>query len=297
MEIIDAHTHFYPPFASGDPESWGRDNGELYWAKLVGKRPDGKPTLQGFPDEKKLLSDMDSAGVSRAIIQGWYWEKPETCSLMNGEISKLVKAHPDRLSAFASVQPRFEKETLETIKRARDDGFSGAGEIHDGVQNFLFDSPPFEAFVRQAEENSLPICVHLTERGNRKYLGKTETDAEGALRAAKKFPKATFIFAHWCGGEIFEKSPLADEILKAENVYCDGAATPLMYPDSAWGRGAELMPSRALYGSDYPLRLFPKKFAKEEMDSVVCQAWNSVSQQNRAAFFSKNAMKILYRNP
>ena len=137
MKTIDSHTHFYPEFVAARPVEWAHSAGENYWALLVGKRPDGRKSLQGFPSEKKFLCDMDKAGVERAIIQGWYWQNSGTCEMMNYEISKFVKAHPDRLSAFISIQPANAERSIETVKRARDDGFCGIGEIHDGVQKTL----------------------------------------------------------------------------------------------------------------------------------------------------------------
>ena len=110
MKIIDCHTHFYPRFAAENPEGWAAGAREPYWGALVGRRADGKRSLQGFPDGKKFLLDMDRAGVERAVVQGWYWENPETCSLMNAEIAKFAAAHPDRISAFASINPAFPRE-------------------------------------------------------------------------------------------------------------------------------------------------------------------------------------------
>ena len=171
MKTIDSHTHFYPEFVAARPVEWAHSAGENYWALLVGKRPDGRKSLQGFPSEKKFLCDMDKAGVERAIIQGWYWQNSGTCEMMNYEISKFVKAHPDRLSAFISIQPANAERSIEAVKRARDDGFCGIGEIRDGVQQFGFLSPQFDDICAAAAECELPICVHITESSERKYLG------------------------------------------------------------------------------------------------------------------------------
>lgn len=289
MKIIDSHTHFYPEFVALRPVEWARSAGENYWAALVGKRPDGKKSLQGFPSEKKFLSDMDKAGVERAIIQGWYWQNSGTCEMMNAEIAKFVKAHPDRLSAFISVQPANAERAIEAIKRARDEGFCGVGEIHDGVQQFEFLSPQFDDICAAAAECELPICVHITENSARQYLGKVPTKTSHAIEAARANPNTNFIFAHWCGGEIFGSPQTFTDL---ENAYFDSAASPLTNGDSAWGFATRTFSEKTVYGSDYPLRLYPSRFAQEEM-ATIAEAARALSHADSAGkFLSENILKI-----
>lgn len=121
--------------------------------------------------------------------------------MMNYEISKFVKAHPDRLSAFISIQPANAERSIEAVKRARDDGFCGIGEIHDGVQQFEFLSPQFDDICAAAAECELPICVHITESSERKYLGKVPTKTSHAVEAARANPSTNFILPTGAGGK------------------------------------------------------------------------------------------------
>lgn len=289
MKTIDSHTHFYPEFVAARPAEWAHSAGENYWALLVGKRPDGRKSLQGFPSEKKFLCDMDKAGVERAIIQGWYWQNSGTCEMMNYEISKFVKAHPDRLSAFISIQPANAERSIEAVKRARDDGFCGIGEIHDGVQQFEFLSPQFDDICAAAAECELPICVHITESSERKYLGKVPTRTSHAVEAARANPSTNFIFAHWCGGEIFSSPQTFTDL---PNAYFDSAASPLTNDDSAWGNATNTFPEKTVYGSDYPLRLYPSKFSEEEMQTIAQAARTFSHADSAAKFLSENILKI-----
>lgn len=292
MKIIDAHTHFYPEFAAANPVDWARGENEFYWAELVGKRDDAKLSLQGFPSKDKFLRDMDDANIERAIIQGWYWENSSTCEMMNSAISKLVKAHPERLSAFAAVQPADKRTCISIASRARDEGFCGVGEIHSGVQKFDFNSDNFEQFAKICSENELPICVHLTEKSERVYKGKVATDNLGALNAAKKFDKTVFILAHWCGAEVFADST---ELKNSKNIYFDTAATPLQFcgDKSVWARGIKKYPNAAIFGSDYPIRLYPRKFRLEELSTIVNEAKSETEQKFHDAFFHQNISKIV----
>ncbi len=286
MKIIDAHTHFFPKFVSQSPVQWARGANEPYWARLVGPRPDGKLSLQGFPDEKKFLSDMDSAGVEHAIIQGWYWQKHETCVSINAEISRIVAAHPDRLSAFASVQPN-DSRAVEIAERAREMGFCGLGEIHDGVQNFSYLSKNFEFLAEAATASKLPICIHITESSKKNYPGKTDTRTGDALSMARKFPRLRLILAHWCGNLALSK-----DFSMPQNAYIDSAASPLIAPPEAWKLGVSNFPERAIYASDYPIRLYPRKFKVEEMETIINESKSSVPDPYAKNFFFENIKKL-----
>lgn len=127
--------------------------------------------------------------------------KSGTCSILNRQIADFAARHPDRISAFASINPSFPKESIAEIKRAKNLGFIGVGELHDGVQGFDFLSGQFTEIAELCAECGFPICVHLTEKSPRKYLGKCPTNFESAYAAARKCPSAKFIFAHLSGGD------------------------------------------------------------------------------------------------
>lgn len=289
MKITDCHTHFFPPEIADCPEKWAEKNGEIYWGKLVGKRPDGKKSLQGFPDADKFLHDMDSAGVGRAVIQGWYWVNPETCDSENARIIKFAAAHPDRISAFASINPAKFPAPERQISKLRDAGFSGIGELHDGVQKFDFLSEEFSEIARACAEADFPICVHLTEKSERQYFGKVATNFDAAYEAARRNPDTKFIFAHFSGGDALDGFPLPP------NVYFDTAAFPLTNDSAALARATQKYPDRALYGSDYPIRLYPRKFREEEMDTIVGEAKSVVSAEVAQRFFSQNFESLYAR--
>src|SRR5580704_10473136 len=111
MGFIDCHVHLYPLEINRDPAGWAAAAGEPHWAALcTRRRKDGRP-VQGFPDLDRLLLDLDAAGIERAVLLGWYWEKPESCRSQNRFYAECVKLHPDRLSAFATVHPRGSPES------------------------------------------------------------------------------------------------------------------------------------------------------------------------------------------
>lgn len=291
ISITDAHTHFFGREAAADTSVWAAARSETYWAALVGRRPDGRPSLQGFPDEKKFLSDMDAAGVERAIIQGWYWQNQTTCIEENARIAAFVAAHPDRLSAFAAVQPA-QAGAAEIAKSARNMGFCGIGELHDGVQKFSYESAEFERLAEAAAQAELALCLHITENTPRSYLGKTETDTSGAIAAAKRFGGVNFIFAHWCGNAVFETPQLFADL---PNTFFDTAATQFTAPKDAFAAAGQnaVAAQKTLYGTDYPLRLYPRRFAAEEMKTAADFARSQASEHFAKNLFTKNCLKAI----
>lgn len=250
MPIIDAHVHLYPPAAEREPAAWAALHGEAHWATLATRlRKNGRP-VQGFASVDRLLHDMDAAGVARAVLLGWYWENHATCVEQNKFYADCIHAHPDRLAAFATVHPAAGWGALDEVHRARDDGLIGLGELSPHSQHFTTDNLVWRLLLELAAKLRLPVNLHVTDPASRNYPGRVETPLEDFVRLAREFPTTTFILAHWGGGLAW--SP---EAAARPNVWFDTAASPLLYGPEVWSKAPT---SRVLFGSDYPLILYPK---------------------------------------
>lgn len=251
MPIIDSHVHLYPPEVNRDPAAWAAACGERHWAELcTRRRKDGK-AVQAFPSVDQLLRDMDAAGVTKAVLQGWYWERPETCVMQNRFYAECIRAHPDRLAAFATVHPAAGIEkALGEVWLASDAGFLGIGELSPHSQGYGLESPAFRLVLEEAGKRHLAVNLHVTDPDSRDYPGRVETPLEDFIRLANEFPQTNFILAHWGGGLAWSSEATAHA-----NVRFDTAASPLLYGPEVWTR---VPPERVLFGSDYPLVLYPK---------------------------------------
>lgn len=290
MNVIDTHTHFFSDKIAKDPISWGQKHKEFHFMAVMSPRPNGKLIMQGFPDIKKFLNDMDDAGIERAIIQGWYWQNTSTCQETNDYISKIVKKHKDRLSAFASIQPADLEGSKKILENVINMGFIGIGELHDGVQNFSYASKNFSELASIMSEKNLPVCLHITDERGRNYPNKIYTDNDTILFATSKFPKLNFILAHWGGGDVFSMRRMY-----GKNVFFDSSATSLLYEKNAWSKASENAENQIVYGSDYPLRLYPKLFEKEEMKTFFNEAKLFIPSKSAEKFFYQNACNILFK--
>lgn len=250
MPIIDSHVHLYPPEVNRDPAAWAATCGEKHWAELCTRcRKNGNP-VQGFPAVDRLLRDMDAAGVAKAVLLGWYWERHETCVVQNKFYADCIRAHPDRLAAFATVQPKAGAAAFEEACRAMDDGLAGFGELSPHSQQFAIDDPVWRQILALAAEWKVPVNLHVTDPESKPYPGRVETPLADFLRLAREYPAVHFILAHWGGGLAWSA-----EVTALPNVWFDTAASPLLYGPEVWAKARS---ERVLFGSDYPLVLYPK---------------------------------------
>ncbi|MBO6103227.1 MAG: amidohydrolase family protein [Opitutales bacterium] len=279
MKIADLHTHFYPEKISRDVSGWAAEYGESHWLSLVGSRPDGRESLQSFPTISEFLKAMDDAGVERACMQSWYWQNPKAAAEANKMLAETVQKHSDRLFAYACVNPAsasFEQD----LRRARDMGFQGVGELHDGVQKFDYASENFGRFCEICAEYSFAVCLHLTDPGGRPYPNKIATNNSAAFEAARANQRVKFLFAHFGGGEVFKEG-----FIPPANAFFDCAANTFLYGAEGFSRIGKSVLEKMRFGSDYSLRLYPKKFKTAEMKTFAEECASAVPEEFRESFF------------
>ena len=294
MRIVDSHVHFYPEEVSADPVKWGTEHREPWWISCVA--PAGRRSIQGWATSAVLLRDMDRAGIEKCVLLGWYWENQETCDLQNGWFNDLIKAHPDRVLAFATVQPRAKQAALDSLQRALDSGFCGIGELFPQAQEFTYDDPYFTQVLQIAAERGLPVNLHVTDPLILTTAVARPTPLENFVRLAKDFPSLKLILAHWGGGlPFYELNPHLREILR--NVSYDCAASTLLYDKRVFRQVIDLVGvDRVLYGSDYPLLLYPRDQHtpdfKRFLNDVVTAG---LSQEEQKQVLGENLLRLVGR--
>ncbi|HXB02656.1 MAG TPA: amidohydrolase family protein [Opitutaceae bacterium] len=296
MPVIDAHVHLYPPELNRDPAGWAARAGEVHWAQLCTRsRRDGRP-VQGFPSVEQLLRDMDAAGVARTVLLGWYWEKPETCAWHNRFYAACVREHPDRLAAFAALHPAAGREaTLAEVRRARDEGLIGLGELSPHSSGHGIDDPVFRDVLALAAELRLPVNFHVTDPASKSYPGRVETPLADFARLAREFPRTTFILSH-LGGLL----PLVDPSgVSWPNLFYDTAAVPLLYPPEVLRRMLDAVDAeKVLFGSDYPLILFPREETGPGFTRFLAQVSEAkLTAAERTALLGGNFERLLRSLP
>jgi len=286
--IWDSHVHGYPKDVSRAASSWGLARGETHWLELVTEGP------QGWADAEELLREMDRCGVERSLLLGWYWERAETCREQNGWYQRWVTAWPDRFSAFLSMHADMLEPEAE-LERGRDWGALGVGELLPEVQSEGgWSDKGWERIIQWTSEAGWPINLHVTEPAGHRYPGRIATPLDRLTDIFETYPDQVWILAHWGGGLPFYS--LNRRVAKAlKNCYYDTAATPLLYSKRIWRTVIDLVGAeRILFGSDYPLRVYPRKQAEAEMHSFLESfAMTELSDLERDQIGSGNLKRVL----
>ena len=271
--IIDGHVHCYPANVIADPAGWGTERGERHWVDLVTKGP------QGWADPEGLLRTMDAEGVERVVLQGWYWQNPATVLEQNRWHAEWVERFPDRFWAVASFHPDLPDPVAE-LERARKWGARGIGEILPQVQSTeAWGHPCWEAILSWTRSAGWPVCVHITEPVGHDYPGRFPTSLEETVNVLEKWPAQHWVLAHWGGGIPF--FALNRRVAQAlQNVWFDTAASPLLYHPKVWRIVNELVGSdRILFGSDFPLRLYPRRDRLPGWTSLLAEVRQHIPDQ------------------
>lgn len=256
--VIDSHVHLYPAEVSADPLGWAARHNELHWAELIAAT-DERPSLQGWVDVDTLLADMSKAGVTEAILLGWYWENQDTCEMQNRWYAQWAAAHPGELHWFATIQPASGARAVEEVRRAFDAGASGIGELSPAAQAFSVRDDTFRRVVELAIEWDLPVNFHVNEPLGRRRAGRRFDRFEDFQWLAATYPDLKIILAHWGGLSPFYELNRAVR-RDFRNVFYDTAASPLLYDSRIYRAVVDIVgPDKILFGSDYPLLLYPRR--------------------------------------
>jgi predicted TIM-barrel fold metal-dependent hydrolase len=241
-----------------------------------------------------MLRAMDRAGIGRCILLGWYWERHATCVWHNRHLAEWVREHPDRFSAFACVQPRAGAAALDDLRRARDAGLCGIGEVFPAAQGFAMDDPSWRRILAWAAREKLPVNLHVPEPAGRAYPGYIAAPLRDYQDLAAAHPRVTFIFAHWGGLlPLYTLNPAVQRALR--NVYYDCAASPLLYDARVYRLLADVVGAdRLLFGTDYPLRTFPAKQRQPAFTLPLAEARASgLTPVELKKFLGGNARRLL----
>lgn len=288
--IIDAHIHAYPSEVFADARAWAEARSESWWADCVA--PMGRPSIQGWADVDTLLRDMDAAGVDQAVMLGWYWQHQATCEEQNQWMAAWQQAHPDRLMAFASVNPAAGPEAIAQTRRWLERGFVGIGELLDRVQGYRYDDAQFAALVELAVEFGVPLNLHVTDPKLDDKPGMMPTPLADFTALAQRYPAVNFILAHLGGG-----LAMAGSATLPRNLYFDTAAVPLIYEPEVYAQAlATAGTDRVLWGTDYPLRVHPRASRVPEFGRMLAEmrAQNLPAEQ-LDDLLGANLLKLLHR--
>lgn len=264
--VIDSHVHYTPPAL----KTWLEENAdrEPYWDLLL----NAPRSIQGWVTADTMIDQMDAATVDQIVLVGEYWQQHASCVRRNDQVLDLMARFPTRIRGMAIVQPTAGDAALREVERCLSAGMIGVGELNPYAQNFTLTDPRLLAVAQLCQAHHVPINFHVGEEVGGYYLGKSTTPLRAFYQLACQFPDLKLIFAHWGGGMLFyELMPTVAKQLA--NVWYDTAASPLLYPTTNIFKTALtcIDPSKILYGSDYPLRLYPRRMKQPDFKTFLAE--------------------------
>lgn len=229
MEIIDAHAHIYPE-------------------KIAAKATD---TIGLFYDIKmempagtadRLIEEGQKAGISGYVVHSVATTAKQVRSI-NDFIKQQVDAHPEFIGFITLHQDLTEEEIAAEIDFALKNNLKGI-KLHPDFQKFNIDDPLAERFYRAAE-GKLPILFHVGD--DRYEFSKPERLA----RMARKYPKLSFIAAHFGGYRCWDETHVYQGL---DNVYFDTCSS---LPFISVEKARELIDmygaERFFFATDFPM--------------------------------------------
>jgi predicted TIM-barrel fold metal-dependent hydrolase len=232
--IVDCHTHFWKK------EHWSEEmERDAYLATHSPPKTDIR--------EEEHLKAMEP--VDRAIVVGF---RSSHLGLLvpNDAVARYVRAHPEKLIGFASVDP-WEKGYLDELHRAIEElklrGLK-LGPIYQNYHPMDWRMRPVYAYC---QKHGLPILFHqgttFARRAPLKYSFPAQLED-----VALEYPDLKFYIAHMGHPHIEDTVVL---IRKQPNVYADVSA--LYYRPWQFYNGLMLAVEygcahKLLFGSDYP---------------------------------------------
>ncbi len=249
--IIDSHTHIFSPEVIAQRERYA--SRDAFFAHLYG-RP--RARMVGADE---ILAAMDAAGVDGAVLAGWAWQDNAVCVEQNTWLMDLARRHPHRLLALVTVQPNAGQAARRELHRGIAGGAVGVGELNAEGQNFRLDDAEFLALAREMAALGVPLLLHTNEPVGHAYPGKGKLPLADVYALIQALPDLKLVLGHWGGGFPFYE--LMPEVrAAARNIFYDSAASPLLYSQDIFRVVVGIVGSeRVLYGSDFPLILYPKR--------------------------------------
>jgi hypothetical protein len=243
--IIDFHTHITAPeIIQRRDEYLVRDA----WFRDLYANPQARLT-----SAEELISAMDTADVTQAVVFGFGWADMDLCRQDNDYVIESVSRYPDRLLGFCIVNPAAGAPAVREIERCAAAGLYGVGELMPDGQGYrLDDEKAMAPVVEAALAHDMVLLTHCSEPVGHLYPGKGSVTPDEVIRFARLFPRATLVCGHWGGGTIFYE--LMPEIARLmHNVYYDTAASLYLYQDDIFGLAARWAPGKVLFATDFPL--------------------------------------------
>lgn len=186
--------------------------------------------IDAYCTSKPKMEVAGQFGIERMYVgHPMKWEKwtPDQFVAANNEILDLMRQLPGKVIGQISVNPQFQKESLEEISRCADQGMVGSRLYYQVKIN----DPLYYPIIEKFTDLNMIIFIHGESQigvgGHRmKYdVGRPATIStpEDFVDVAERYPEAMFQFAHIGGGGDWEY--MCKAFREYPNIYVDAGGS------------------------------------------------------------------------
>jgi predicted TIM-barrel fold metal-dependent hydrolase len=216
----------------------------------LGSRPNATLGHASF-DAEQMIADMDACGVD--MVVGFPMANPHTdYRAQNFRLIEFMQRHPQRIVAFARIQPYFKEQAAADIAEYARLGVKGL-KLHpfmDFGGTAVNSRELIFPLMEVAAAHAMVVLIHSGESWN------SSPALIGDL--ARHFPAATFIIGHSGLWEFHEQA--IEVAQRLPNVFLDTAETAP--PGVIHSLVRKTSAERVLYGSDHPFIPFGFEIGK-----------------------------------
>lgn len=250
FDIVDCHTHVYPPKIA---EKAAKNIGDFYELPA---------SCHGGVEE--LLSYGSKYSISNYLVCS-VATTPAQVSFINKFIRDSCAEHKEFIG-FGTMHPDCdaEREAEQIVSY----GLHGI-KLHPDFQRFYIDAPQAYPIYEAACEHRLPILFHV---GDNRY---PYSQPQRLNRVLEDFPGLQVIAAHMGGYHVWDQDR---DFLRRDNVWFDCSSTlALMGPEATAAEIRRMGTDRVFFGTDFPLwdydeevgRFFDMPLSREEFQAVL----------------------------
>lgn len=213
-----------------------------------------------------------------------YFPSPDDVAYGNGALLELMRAHPDRIRGYVTVNPNFTDHALRQIETGFDMGMIGvklAASRRAGDR--LLDPIAELAAARRA-----PVLQHIWQHRQREVPGQEISDAIDLMELAGRHPKTQFILAHIGGGGDWAHSLRA--LVGVPNIWVDLSGSGV--DRGMLERCVECVGvPRLLWGTDLTMDTGVAKLRALEAMGLSCDDMEAVRWKNAERVFGERVMR------
>ncbi|MBN1966649.1 MAG: amidohydrolase family protein, partial [Anaerolineae bacterium] len=166
--LIDAHVHYTPPSLAADLDAFVQE--EPFWGLMLAPDAAGE-SMQGWATAERMIADMDAAGIDIVVLMGEYRRTHAGCVARNDLALQIIRRWPERVIAFAMIQPLAGQAALDELARCLDGGMRGVGELGPYGQGYRLDDPDFLRLAEACIRHDIPLNLHANEELGHWYPG------------------------------------------------------------------------------------------------------------------------------